>query len=501
LIERLGYGDAPVDTAYSWNLNDQYLQWARLQQPGPDSWPALSTGRTNTAIFWYRTSPAALIPSYNNAQPTQNDPPFTLSHMRLVRLDPSGRLVEFQAIPPQVESGDESAVTSNAGPLFDAAALPLASFHEVEPRWTPGGYADVRRAWEGPLPDVSRVTARVEAAWYRGKPTFFSVLPPWTVPGRMVGPSTNAVGQWMANLVAIIEVALIVLSVILARRHLPTGRADRRGAFRTAAVLFVLAAAGFVLRTRVFSSLYVESDRLALLLAISLYSASVVWLFYIALEPYVRRFWPQLLIGWTRLISGGVRDPLVGREILVGVAAGTIGAFLIDARQLVPYLLGLRAPLTDMTGALLLLGARHVIGVGMQTVRQALGVAIQVVGVVVFLRILFKRTWLVLLLSGVILLPIAMNGTFAREHLAFELLISGLGIVVGMTVLLRFGLLAVVVMFYTFLLIEAFPLTVDFSRPYIGISMGLIVAIAGLSIFGFVASRGDEPLFGRALLD
>ena len=29
-----------------------------------------------------------------------------------------------------------------------------------------------------------------------------------------------------------------------------------------------------------------------------------VWLFYVALEPYVRRFWPQLLIGWTRALSG-----------------------------------------------------------------------------------------------------------------------------------------------------------------------------------------------------
>ena len=28
-----------------------------------------------------------------------------------------------------------------------------------------------------------------------------------------------------------------------------------------------------------------------------------------------------------------------------------------------------------------------------------------------------------------------------------------------------------------------------------------LAAIAGLSIFGFVASRGDEPLFGRAILD
>ena len=76
-----------------------------------------------------------------------------------------------------------------------------------------------------------------------------------------------------------------------------------------------------------------------------------------------------------------------------------------------------------------------------------------------------------------------------------------MGIALGLAVLLRFGLLALVVMFYTFLLIEAFPLTADFSRPYAGISLGLVAIIAALSVFGFVASRGDEPVFGRAILD
>jgi hypothetical protein len=56
-------------------------------------------------------------------------------------------------------------------------------------------------------------------------------------------------------------------------------------------------------------------------------------------------------------------------------------------------------------------------------------------------------------------------------------------------------------MFYTFLLIEAFPLTANFSRPYASASLGSIATIATLAIFGFVASRGDEPLFGCPILD
>ena len=37
------------------------------------------------------------------------------------------------------------------------------------------------------------------------------------------------------------------------------------------------------------------------------------WLIYISLEPHLRRVWPRTLISWTRLLSGQVRDPLVGR--------------------------------------------------------------------------------------------------------------------------------------------------------------------------------------------
>ena len=54
------------------------------------------------------------------------------------------------------------------------------------------------------------------------------------------------------------------------------------------------------------------------------------------------------------------------------------------------------------------------------------------------------------------MLPIAMNGTFAGEELALELSISAIRVAVALTVLLRFG---------------------------------------------FLAEVGDEPLFGRTILD
>jgi hypothetical protein len=500
LIERFGYRDVPVDSARGWTLNREYLAYARAQA-GSRPWPALESGRTRTALFWYRTSNGPLHASADNARPTEDDPPLAQSDMRLVRLDPHGRLVEFHSIPPQVENDGGPVSAENWTPLFDAAGLTLAAFHDVPSHWTPRGDADVRRAWEGPLPDVDSVTVRVEAAAYRGRPIFFSVLPPWTGPGRVAPAAQHGVERLLTTMTIVLAAGLLVAAAGLARRHLRSGRGDRRGAFRTAAVMFVSLSAAFILGSRVYAAPEIEYENLGRILSVALYVAVTVWLFYVALEPYVRRFWPQLLIGWTRALSGHLRDPLVGRDVLIGVAAGMIGALLIASRSLVPQALGLPLATPQLPDAIILYSTRFAISSAIQIVRRAIVDSMQIVGIVVFLKIVLRQTWLVLLIGTLAVLPIAMSGTFAGEQLALELAISLAGIALIFTVLLRFGLLALVITIYTFLAIEGFPLTSDLSKPYAGAALLLTAAILGLSVFGFYASRGTEQLFGRPLLD
>src|ERR1700704_4782999 len=68
--------------------------------------------------------------------------------------------------------------------------------------------------------------------------------------------------------------------------------------------------------------------------------AGVLWVVYLALEPYVRRFWPDGILGWTRLMSGYVRDPRVGRDVLIGCAVG-VGLTVLGALyNLLPPLIG-----------------------------------------------------------------------------------------------------------------------------------------------------------------
>src|SRR4029079_10529515 len=47
---------------------------------------------------------------------------------------------------------------------------------------------------------------------------------------------------------------------------------------------------------------------------------------YLASEPYVRRFWPTVLISWQRLVDGQWRDSLVARDLALGLLIGALSA-------------------------------------------------------------------------------------------------------------------------------------------------------------------------------
>jgi hypothetical protein len=46
--------------------------------------------------------------------------------------------------------------------------------------------------------------------------------------------------------------------------------------------------------------------------------------YYLGIESYVRRFWSDALLAWTRLWSGRLRDPRIGRELLIGLEFGAL---------------------------------------------------------------------------------------------------------------------------------------------------------------------------------
>src|SRR5437867_11410467 len=96
-----------------------------------------------------------------------------------------------------------------------------------------------------------------------------------------------------------------------------------------------------------------------LCIASGLLMGGVTCMLYLALEPWIRGRWPQAIITWSRLISGQLQDPLVGRDILFGVMFG-VGWLLIFV--LMFALLARRGAAPQLGSPAYLLGGSQALG-------------------------------------------------------------------------------------------------------------------------------------------
>src|SRR5213076_1366442 len=140
-------------------------------------WDVLAAGTPRALALWYRSSPRELAPiRHGGIDVTPNDPPLNDSGMILALVDTQGRLLEFHAVPAQLDADAASPAAPRWHELFDAAGLSREAFKPTDPQWTPRDFADTRTAWEGALPGRPDVSVRVEAAAYRGRPMSFYVV-------------------------------------------------------------------------------------------------------------------------------------------------------------------------------------------------------------------------------------------------------------------------------------------------------------------------------------
>src|SRR5262249_32558106 len=198
-------------------------------------------------------------------------------------------------------------------------------------------------AWEGPSPDAPNLRLRIEAAAYRGQITSFYLVGPWARPRAQQPVTPSRAASTLRLFALILWTSVLAGSLLLARHHIRAKRADLRTAGRLAVLCLLVAVAAWAVGGHHLSSTAAELNSFFRVCRHMLFQVWLLWVLYVALEPYGRRFWPDGLLGWTRLFAGHLRDPRIGREILIGVA---LAAALIvnDAlRGVMPYFVG-RAP-------------------------------------------------------------------------------------------------------------------------------------------------------------
>ena len=367
ILAQLGYPEEPADSAYSFSLaTDERVKYIREHDKTPTRWNVLAADRPAPVVFWYRQSPREMralgfYSSGGAGRVTQFDPPMDVVGMVQVAVDMRGRLVHFEAVPPQRDPPAADAPSPNWSALFSAAGLDPAWFHSAAPEWTPLAWGDARAAWTGSFPEQKDLPVRIEAAAYRGKLLYFDTFYPWTKPGRST-PYAPALSQKIWNVVlCLLLFSVLIGGVLVARRNLRLGRVDGRGAFRLGSFIFVVFLTMWALRAHHIASLD-EIDLFIIALSWGLLGAASVALLYLALEPYVRRKEPQTLISWSRLLAGKFRDPLVGRDLLVGSLYGVALALFETSDNFLLPVLGKLPPTPNIGLTESLLGVRAALG-------------------------------------------------------------------------------------------------------------------------------------------
>jgi predicted Ser/Thr protein kinase len=484
LIQSFGYSAPPADRAWGFVLDTDYQNYAERQAKPVACRNQLARGQPPLVLFWFRQSPQPLAPlNFANGIVSRADPPPINSGMVGLDLDPEGRLIRFDAVPPQVEAQPDSPRPPDWTALFTAAGLDMTRFASAEPQWLPLAGFDARAAWTGSYAGVPDLQLRVEAASWHGKLVFFRVIGPSSRPERMQ-PAQLQAGDLVFFSLAF---ALLGLAAFTAWRNFRSGRGDVQGASRLAAFAFGVESLEWLCTAHQVGLLSVEG-----MIMWAAFTAGFLWTLYMALEPYVRRRWPQSMISWSRLLGGGFRDPLVGGHMLAGVAMG-IGAVLcvLFANRYRPL------NITSTLSLNLVLGSRSMTGEMLGLLITGIGEGLFLVFLFFLLRVMLRRQWLA---AAVVILPFTVLGALSGAPVTV-ILFDSLSLLFSIAGMIWFGVLSAVVTNFVLILLQYYLLTTDFSVWYAGPTVAAVAVVLALTAYAFHTAVAGRPLFKAGFLE
>jgi len=495
MLGRFGYAAKPFDSAHRLYWNKEYLDYIARTEKGPNRWAAMREGREAGIVFWYRTSPRYLnAREYFGIGPANgrvdiDDPAGQDPGQQRVWLSTSGRLLRFEAMPALVEPALKTPPpAADWRILFDAAGLDMAAYKPTDPTWAPPSWGDTRAAWIELTPARADATVRIEAAAWRGKPIFFRVIHPWTPGQGQAAPAPTAGGRAGLVLTIVILLALVVGTVLLARYNLAHGRSDLRGASRLAVFVCVLILIGWAIEASHVPNLW-EAALFILGLSYALFAAAAVWLLYVALEPFIRRLWPHTIISWSRMLGGRFRDPLIGRDLLVGSMCGALFGVIQRVEFALRSHFGLDP--TPLLPALdPLLGSRFIASAAITFLYSAIVNTLGFFVLIFLLRLVLRRDWLA---GGALIAITTLASMIGKDLPLFTAALNIAALLVFVTLLLRFGLVAVCVAnFIAATISTGFPISTEFSRWYGGGSIVVLLAFSAVAVYGFRLSQGGH---------
>jgi serine/threonine-protein kinase len=506
VLARLGYPDRAPFSAYGFTLDEPLINHMR-SLASKEERRALAAGRPGPFPFYYRESPSPLASNHwLPAAPWEgaaqigrvmfDQPPLGEPGMTRVVVDAQGRLTAFAAVPPHFAPEESRAAEFDWTPVLTEAGFKPSDLQPASSLWSLGLDADRRAAWSGTLIDQPGVLFHVEAAAMRGRLVSFKMWGPWVAPPESGprAPEINRLGLSTETTQFIIVAVLLLLCLAIlfagglaARRNLRLGRGDRKGAARLAMFTFASIALADMFRADHTTLLIDELNLIEQIVSQALYGALVVWGAYLAVEPAVRRRWPETLVSWNRLLNGRFNDPLVGRDVLAGSIAGIAVALLIQTVS------GFATVLSTLSEP------RHVAYYALSLAPVAVVYSVGMLLGLYTLHALTGRVWLARLLLFLWLL-LGNVVAFGRESPLIFFTSIALALLLSL-VLIRLGLVAAAMLWFSHGLLLRTPLTLDSSSWYAGRSFVVLGCFAALFLASAYTSLGGKPIFGKALIE
>jgi hypothetical protein len=469
----------------------QYHAWVYVNDRSPQKWERFRRGLPRVT-YWLRNDAEPMIDHRQKAQSFRAErtyPPQVAANSTTVEIDLRGRLYSLRS----VASGSWPARLLDWNAIVGAAGLDAAALTRAEPRTVPPVFADARAAWTGKHPDDG-TPIRVEAAAWRGVPVFFQIIAPWdekdvTAQMPFGGPAFN-------RFILSLGLAAILFGAILAWRNLRLRRGDRQAAMRIGTAMFLLDLVALMITA---DHAPVFDHELAIFfgsIAKALFTAAMFALLYIAVEPYARRRWPDRLIAWARLVAGQWRDPMVGRDILIGIMAGLLhGAVAAHSPLLGALVTGNAAE--PHSGAIRLADTpASLFAFFLTQVSNGIVTALSLMTVLVVLTIMLRRRWLAVAAVYAILF-------FGFRFASAELwMIPVFVVTAGLftVVVARFGLLSMAAMQVAFAVIFFVPLPDAFAW-YTARGLTTVVLLLACAVWAFFTSLGGQRAFAANVLD
>ena len=497
IARALGYTDPPpVDTAHGLGPRFEFISATNRDESVKDKAARLA-GRPGAYEFWYRESPAPITPE-PDGMVRQTAPFPSRPGEVLIRTDAWGRLEFFSVIPARRRGESASAWPETMMPrVFELAGLEAARFSEAEPINRPFVSTEAVRSWTGSLAEYPELPVRVHMGAVEGRINYAAVTYTWSTPAVPEQAAAAGGGGFVRLIGGVLEqgagaVMFVALAGagLVAWRNLRSGRGDRTSAARVGLAMFVFTMVSMLLvahRLPPIRALFFNGTGVAP----ALFSAAQAWVFYVALEPFARRVYPQALVSWTRVLRGSVLDPTVARHVLLGMLVGGVSvlATAIFATAVREFVWG--SPMISLYGrsGAYCGGTAAVASASVGAFGAALMIGAGSMLPLVTGELVFKRRWagylaLVVVLAAIQAPTLSSNALEGVASIAVAL-IPVVAIRAG-------GLLALVVTHVTIMLGQMLPVGFDWSHGLTAPAWIPVLVLAGMAgLAAHAASAGS----------